>query len=152
MSFLYYWYNHCTLPSLKWYNSPACTGLYSIKDNYTVTTTIRSISGLWKWLIRASVCVPGCSLVEMDCSQAHPLSLDKREAHLQSRHISLSSHPLSVVHSFSDKHSSPTLRRDTWSRAHVATGLWSLVLLKHRVKSEQPKSEPFLEMTSQMTF
>lgn len=44
------------------------------------------------------MCVSGRSVVGMDGSQAHPLSLDEKEAHLQSRHISLSSHPLSVIH------------------------------------------------------
>lgn len=59
----------------------------------------------------------------MDGSQAHPLSLDEKEAHLQSRHISLSSHPLSVIHK--DKQTLLT-HSDVciWSScAHVATGL-----------------------------
>lgn len=44
------------------------------------------------------MCVPGRSVVGMDASQAHPLSLDEEQAHLQLHHISLSSHPLSVIH------------------------------------------------------
>ncbi len=75
--------------------------------------------------MRAPVCVPGRSVVGMDGSQAHPLSLDEKEAHLQSRHISLSSHPLSVIHK--DKHTLLT-RSDVRCvcmviYAHVATGL-----------------------------
>lgn len=54
------------------------------------------------WWELQCVSQPGRSVVGMDGSQAHPLSLDEKEAHLQSCHISLSSHPLSVNHK--DKH------------------------------------------------
>lgn len=73
----------------------------------------------------------------MDCSQAHPLSLDEKEAHLQSRHISLSSHPLSVIHSFKDKHTLLV------SYAHVATGFQRfgspLALCKNTTSNLLPK-------------
>lgn len=74
--------------------------------------------------MRASVCVAGRSVVGMDGSQAHPLSLDEKEAHLQSRHISLSSHALSVTHK--GKHTLLTHYARCvcmFMYAHVATGL-----------------------------
>ena len=72
----------------------------------------------------APVCVPGRSVVGMDASQAHPLSLDEEQAHLQLRHFSLSSHPLSVIHK--DKNTflthSDTTCVGRFINAHAATG------------------------------